>query len=528
MSKLEIIIEKLSKSSPEAVNTLSSSTDNIVEYLHIETDIEKKYLNILNTKKETKCLIFLCGSSGDGKSAIINKHLKDFESYFDFHVDATHSFMPNQTATEALTESFQEYNRSNKSLVVGINIGIMLNFIDKQIEDLVEIQQSIKTFLDTKQNSEYIYFINFEDYSKFNFVDNEVKAPFIKNLLEKLTIESLNNPFYKAFVDDKENKNTSIPHQNYKLLSNKYIQNSIINLLILSNLKYDQFLTVRSLLDFIYILLKGPKLLVNQIFENDSNEIIKNIKKEDPILNRSFNLDKFILERKSLKTDIRLSEFINEFNTFCEKPILDLTCPFTLIRTFYIFKDMNISNNFHKDFEKDFNNDKLYDFIELLSIHKKYEDTSRKKVKDFYDDAISSIYIYINKNFPDLVKKNFVVLSSSKDFTISSYIKITPDWSKIKDSHFQSFQSFPLYLKIDGNELKKPIDISLNMYLMISFINNGYRPNKHDRNTIIIFEELIESVLEYSTSSDKLAISSNNTLKTFTKEDDEIEVNDEI
>jgi len=528
MLNLEEIIKKLSKSSPEAVNTLNSSNDHIVEYLHIETDIEKKYLEILQGNKNNKCLVFLCGSSGDGKSAIINRYIKDYQKYYNFHVDATHSFKPNQTAIEALIESFQKYKNSDKSLVIGINIGIMLNFIDNQIKDLIEIQQSIKTFLESKQSSKSCYFINFEDYSKFKFEDNKIKAPFIKKLLEKLTLESNENPFYKAFSEDKKKNNTSISHQNYKLLSNKSIQDSIINLLIQSNLKYDQFLTVRSLLDFIYVLLKGPKLLINQIFENDSNEIIKNIKKDDPILNRSFIIDKFILERKSSKSDDKLDEFINDFNRLCEKTILDSICPFTLIRTFYLFKDLNISNNFHKDFIEYFNNHSLHDFIELLSIHKRYKNNHKKRVKQFYEDAVSSIYIYINKNFPDLVKKNFVVLSSNKDFTTSAQIKISPDWSKIENCQLKSFQYFPLYLKIDGNELKKPIDISLNMFLMISLIKNGYRPNKHDRNTIIIFEELIQSVLEHAMLSKKLAISFNNTLKVFRKDDDEIEVDDEI
>lgn len=528
MSKLEALIEKLSKSSAEAVNTFNSSKDDIVEYLHIETDVEKKYIETLNNNKYTKCLIFLCGSSGDGKSAIINRHLKDYENYFDFHVDATHSFKPNQTAIEALTESFKKYKKSDRSLVIGINIGIMLNFIDNPIEDIIEIQHFIKTFLESKKSSENSHFINFEDYSKFKFEDDRIKAPFIKNLLEKLTLDSNENPFYQAFIKDEENNNTSICHQNFKLLSNQYIQNSIIDLLIQSNLKYDQFLTVRSLLDFIYILLKGPILLVNQIFENDSNEIIKNIKKDDPILNRSFKIDKFILERKSSKTDNKLNEFINGFNKLCERSILDSICPFTLIRTFYLFKAMDISNNFHKDFIEDFDNNNLHNFVELLYIHKKYEDKHKKIVKKFYEDAIASIYFYINKNFPDLVKKNFVVLSSNKDFITSAQIKITPNWFKIKDCESESFQSFPLYLKIDGNELKKPIDISLNMFLMIYQIKDGYRPNKHDRNTIIIFEELIESVLEHAMLSNKLAISFNNTLKVFTKEDDEIEVDDEI
>ena len=57
-------------------------------------------------------------------------------------------------------------------------------------------------------------------------------------------------------------------HQNFKLLSIEAIQNSIIELLITVNLKYDQFITTRSLLDFVYTLLsirdlafiKVPKL----------------------------------------------------------------------------------------------------------------------------------------------------------------------------------------------------------------------------------------------------------------------------
>ncbi len=528
MSKLESLIEKLSKSSPEAVNTLNSSTDEIIEYLHIETDIEERYLELLKQNKQNKCLIFLCGSSGDGKSAIINRHINTFKDSYNFHVDATHSFKPNQTAIEALTESFKKYQNDNKSLVIGINIGIMLNFTDHLISELEEIQKAIKKFLDQKKDSKNVYFINFENYSKFNFQDNKIESPFIKKLLNKITIESDDNPFFKALIEDNKSNISSIVHQNYRLLSNNYLQNEIINLLILSNLKYDQFLTIRSLLDFIYILLKGPNLLVNQIFEDTSNDIIKNIKKEDPILKRSFLLDKFILERFSSKKDDSLNRFIDEFNDLFKKEILDSKCPFTLIRTFFIFKEMEISNNYHKNFLKDFDNAELINFVELISIHRDYREEHRKRVKEFYEKAIKAIYIFINKNYPDLVKKSFVVLSSDKELTISAYAKILPNWNIIKSSKTDSFRYFPFYLKINGEELEKEIHITLNMYLMINLINNGYRPNKHDRNTIIIFEELIESVLESAVHSDKLAIIKKDMIKTFSKDEDEIEVDDEI
>ena len=522
MLKLELLIEKMSKSSPEAVNTLNSSIDDIVEYLHIETDIEKKYIESLKANKDNKCLIFLCGSSGDGKSAIINKHLKKFESYFDFHVDATHSFSPSQTAIEALSESFERYETGTKSLVVGINIGIMLNFTNHDT-NFEKINTAISKFLNEKKDSDNIYFINFEDYPKFKFEDNQIQSPFIQNLLAKITNEADRNPFYKAF---KEDQDKSIIHKNYKLLCNTFIQKSIIDLLIITNLKYDQFLTVRSLLDLIYTLLKGPKLLIDQLFENDSNEIIKNLKKEDPILRRSFLLDKFILERSSNKIDKKLEEYISNLNSQCEDPIFNLDSSFSLIRMFYLARNTEISNNYHLVFKKDFDDTYLHDFMELISIHQKYDDSNKKTIKNFYNNIVSAIYLYVNKNQPELTKKKHIVLSSNKVFTTSAYVDLSPDWAKIKSTNLKSFQSFPLHLKVEDEELK-PIEINLNMFMMISLINSGYRPNKHDRNTIIIFEELLESILEIATLSSKIAISTKDKRSLFINKDEEIEVEDE-
>ena len=71
------IIEKLSKASPYAVATDSNEKD-IFKYLHIETDIEKEYIKTLKGLKE-KRVIFLCGSSGDGKSAIITRTQKNLK-----------------------------------------------------------------------------------------------------------------------------------------------------------------------------------------------------------------------------------------------------------------------------------------------------------------------------------------------------------------------------------------------------------------------------------------------------------------
>lgn len=103
MSQLKILIEKLSKSSPEAVNTLNFDS-SLFEYLHVVTKVEEKYLETLESNLNKKCIIFLSGSSGDGKSAIINKYINKYDSNYNFHVDATHSFAPQQTSIQALDD----------------------------------------------------------------------------------------------------------------------------------------------------------------------------------------------------------------------------------------------------------------------------------------------------------------------------------------------------------------------------------------------------------------------------------------
>lgn len=59
---------------------------------------------------------------------LIGRNIKKFESFCDFHVDATHSFSSTHSAIEALDEKFNDYKSNNRSLVVGINIGILLNY----------------------------------------------------------------------------------------------------------------------------------------------------------------------------------------------------------------------------------------------------------------------------------------------------------------------------------------------------------------------------------------------------------------
>jgi DNA phosphorothioation-dependent restriction protein DptF len=531
MSQLLTIIEKLSKSSPDAVYTPKSLFDleskNVFDYLYIETDIEKDYRKLLEEKKSSNTIIFLSGSSGDGKSAIIGNNQKTYIDSYDTHIDATHSFRPNQSAIEALNEVFANFKSNNKSLVVGINIGILLNFSREGSDEHNDIKDAITHYINDKEQSEKIRFINFEDYPKFEMTSNAISSSFIHNLLNKITLQSDKNPFYSAFDEDLKNDSHTTVHQNFKLLSIEAIKSSIVELLVTTHLKYDQFLTTRGIIDFIYTVLKGPKLLIDQLFEDDTNAIIQNIRKEDPILYRTKRLDTFILERPGNKDDLELEIFIEQFNTMCKEPILKSKDPHTLIRTFFLFRKAECSTNYHKKFTEDYKDEATLDFIRLVSAHNENSNQAKSIVNNFYKDMRKAIFAYANKHAPQLTDQKLFTFSYLNSYHVCTQVKIQQDFEALKKADDNSINSFQCALKVNEHPIE-PIRISLSMYKMILSINQGYRPNKHDRNSIIIFEELLEKIADKVKNANELVFTKNKTDFTFTNNIDEIEVSKHV
>jgi len=384
-------IEQLSKASPYAVAT-DNENKNIFKYLHIETDIEKEYLKTLEDTKEKK-IIFLCGSSGDGKSAIITRSQKYFENRYNFHLDATHSFSPNETALDRLDKVFQDYNQGDKSLIIGINMGILINYSKYNTDKNIEIKKNIELYLkNPRKEINNSIFINFEDYPKFEILDNKIGSKFLKDIFQKITSPSPKNPFYQAYLKGKD-KNKTLLCDNYELLSKKSVQDKIIELIVLSHLKYNQFLTARAILDFIYTLLSDKKLLSDTLFENKTNLIIKNIINEDPCLKRSETIDRFIIKQTNQEKDIQLDYFCRELNLI-EKNLN----PCSLLRIFYLLNNKTISNNYHK---KIFQEDNLIEkYIKLLISHNNGEDSD--DVKLFYKELKNALFLYINRGmFPN-------------------------------------------------------------------------------------------------------------------------------
>ena len=162
----------LSKASPYAVSTERDQTsanilEDIKKYLYIEMPIEIDVREAISEVSHgQRRVIFLCGSSGDGKSEILTACKKRFSSRAKFHLDATHSFTPHEDAIQTLDKVFHEYESDSVPLVVGINTGMLGNYAEEGGNEY--FKNCISAYLESGTELNDVRFINFESYPKFN------------------------------------------------------------------------------------------------------------------------------------------------------------------------------------------------------------------------------------------------------------------------------------------------------------------------------------------------------------------------
>jgi len=95
----EELIETLSKGSATAVTTLEShiaELEALKAYLYVQTPVEQALRTEIDRNLKQPRVIFVCGSSGDGKSELFRRIHSDYAKKVRFHPDATHSFDPHK------------------------------------------------------------------------------------------------------------------------------------------------------------------------------------------------------------------------------------------------------------------------------------------------------------------------------------------------------------------------------------------------------------------------------------------------
>ena len=527
--KLREGLSALSKSSPYAVTTDLRADfpelDVLKEYLFVETEIEHVFKKRIQSL-ESDQILFLCGSSGDGKSEILTRYNRQYSESIDFHLDATHSFRPKKTAVDTLNDVFSEYKRNNRPLAVGINIGMLGNYAEEGSEEHDDIRQTIKQFLNTKKAEQNnCFFLDFESFPKFDLSADVHTSDFLKQLLTKVTAQTDENPIFMMYQQELDAGDT-ILCANYQLLSITEVQDVLIDLLLKARLEKDQFITARSLLDFIYILLAGPGYLFDNLFNDSDNELGMKITDFDPCAIRSKKLDMFILE-------CQLELPSEEFEQFLHDLLLEYgikydgekVTKYSLVRLFYLFKGLDFSNNFHYEFRQDFNEHLIENYANYWNLNSNYEGgkTEKAELKSFYKNVVlASINRYANRNASNLHKDEFFI-SAHDNWQLTTELELSADYTSIKGSDVNKIGYFNAYIKVADKQLE-PIPININLLDLMYRIVRGYRPNKHDKNTVVLLDEIVDQIIEIANSSSLLYLHTGSSKIKIKEIDEDIEI----
>jgi DNA phosphorothioation-dependent restriction protein DptF len=512
--KLREGLSALSKSSPYAVTTNLRANfpelDALKAYLFVETDIESVFRKIIQSLEPNQ-ILFLCGSSGDGKSEIMTRYSRQYSEKIDFHLDATHSFYPKNTAIDTLNEVFSKHKTNERPLAVGINIGMLGNYAEEGSDQHDDIRQTIKHFLDTKKaDQNNCFFLDFESFPKFDLSADVHTSDFLKQLLSKITANTDKNPIFRMYKQEIDNGDTTLS-TNYQLLSITQVQDVILELLLRARLEKDQFITARSLLDFIYILLTGPGYIFDNLFNDSDNELGMKITDFDPCAIRSKNLDMFILQRQLELPSEQFEQFSRDLVDYKINYDRKKVTEYSLVRLFYLIKDLDFSNNFHHKFRQEFNNSLIENYANFWNLNSNYEGglTEKAELKEFYKNVVlTSINLYANRNASNLHKDEFFI-SAHGNWQLTAELELSVDYGAIKKSEGRKLGYFNAYIKVADKQLES-IPISINLLDLMYRIARGYRPNKHDKNTVVLLDEIVDQIVGIANASNTLYLHADN------------------
>lgn len=559
---------KLKNSSKEAVEN-SDSFNSFKQYLHVERGIQKEFIEKLKEVSDDNSahLVMLCGNVGDGKShllAYLNTNHPDLANKFKIHNDATESFDPNKNSIDTLANelsAFKDINikNSNEKVILAINLGVLNNFMESDYakneytiikEDLENSNILDPNYFSQNYDTKYVNIISFADYNMFELNEdpkNRASSKYISSLLQKVVDDSLHNPFYQAYLKDKEQGIENPVIYNYEMLSNRKVCDVIVNSIIKIFVKYKKIISTRELLNFIHEILvpsdiKKPDeyqktfeylkdLLPNLLYTKvNSSDLLKRFNYEDPINLRNEVLDDFIIK---LNISDDLLSPIRNYIDVDAVPLLE-TC----------FEGCSLKNDFLEN-----KREVISLLIRFASIFGK-DDIENVFVDNCYVDYLDYLYYYNTedlKHYQNLFKQvnnavfnwrkymglDIINIDELTNFYVGSQLNLAP---KVREEDRYLFDLNKGNKKL-GNRFKTNILISFSvnnnsdlvslnidypLYSSLVALNKGFKPNKTGREKLIVFKEFIDSIISQTEFDNKLFINSIKDNKNFSFEYDEL------
>lgn len=556
-------LAKLKESSKEAVEGLNEFT-NFKKYMHIIRDAQSglEELIIKANESEKAQLILVCGSVGDGKSHIIsyfNHEKPDVMKNFTLHNDATESLEPQKTSMDTLNEVLDDFcdekiEYSNKKFILAINLGTLNNFIDSKygerftkLKNFVQDKKILETSIEDSSfdGNNSFQFVNFSDYHIFTLQDEKVRSNYVKSLINRITQSheidgQEKNIFFTSYMKNCsqcENKDCCPIKANYELLSKENVQDSIVELLVQCIVKDKIIISTRALLNFMYELIV-PRSYIdvnsptfkNKIHKMNNQEYIKSLlpniifdHKElsfifealnniDPLNVRNEDVDDFIIDFNNAGNLMEyFKDYIDYPNGYIDK-LSDLDINET--------EDRKIRFELLKLFIRSYCicgkgslfslRDEVYDdYMKALFYWNKGD---KIKLKNVYNNVKDGIMNWNGEADKDHI--NIFMGKNQIKYRISERIELKADTSNLPNNEEDDLKKFIETLKLkykgDNAENSYEINIDYNLYKLLVQVNNGYRPNKKDKNHFIKFIEFINKLEETGSQKEELLFTEKN------------------
>ncbi|WP_249870850.1 DNA phosphorothioation-dependent restriction protein DptF [Oceanobacillus saliphilus] len=519
-SKFEATLQVLQSSSKESVVNASSFGD-LRTYMHVERDIQTELENILTQLKGNgnPSLILLCGSVGDGKShllAYMKEHHTELMHDVVVHNDSTESYDPDKNSLDTLEKvlaPFNDGNHPDKHVVIAINLGVLHNFYSLQRH--TGKFQALCDFIDESgvfekgqhgiKQAGAFYMLNFADSQPYVLTKEGPKSPFFLELMDKVTNPDRNNPFYRSWLEDKENGIKTTAHYNYFFLQHNEVKESIVQSLIEVMIKKKVFISTRAFYNFLYEIIvpvhnpllkddasiKGEDMLPNLIYGHpDRSPLLAALNEIDPLRRRLETTDQLVSEFL-LKTD-PLAFAVEELGEHM---------------AIGAWKQVNTMHKQKNQMEYA----RLFIRQHALLFRKNYDEVYREYVHflfSFYhgdEDEIGRLFeliervVYAWKGSP---KDRFVFVDSpNKTFRLAVEVNLEPEVdeqvfgsSEGQDEVEQFTPSIRIGFSQKGEAFLFELDYKL--YALLKQIRNGYRPNRQDIQDALQFSEFHDRIIK--------------------------------
>ncbi|NMP02411.1 DNA phosphorothioation-dependent restriction protein DptF [Pseudoalteromonas arctica] len=498
--RLKEALSVLSKSSPYSVSTIRQGEQpgeyKYKEYLYIEPEIGVDFERKLK-EAPTNSILFLCGSSGDGKSEVLTRlcNKPEFQNVL-FHLDATHGKTQHGTAVDSLDELFDEQKKQQHKLAVGINIGMFQKFIKFGSDRHDDIKVLFSKFLENRHEKGYqienAYFYDFESYPRLNFTKCGVTSGFVISYLKNLTKECDSNPFYELYLLEKQ-KDSQIAY-NFQVIGLSEFQNALVYLFGLIRLHDEQFLLPRLFVDFIYQLIttENDDGIIGNLFTCLDNQLSEKIVSQDPLQTSSQLLDNFLLAHATGSLNESTLKSIN----YLQKAAGCKLSKNDLIRFAWVL-NKELSDLYpESDLINLFNNQVLESYCAIYEILIKSE--FNENDADFLigileESLLADVAKYVNRKVNTDVS-GFVISRELKDFAICNKIEAEIDLDWLEENRLTAPDIMPIRFIVNGDEAVT-LNLDIKVFSLIRNIHNGYLPNRSLHNEYTKLEEFISGLI---------------------------------